>query len=115
MLIGIFSILGTVKVRWAFAEKPTKLYEIVCHVIQHCTFDVILGSSFLKVTETFSKHLHRLVNCVFNVFNVFHLNLMDGGRQTVDGQVGNWSVHAIADTGAERNVMDSMYVPNLLL
>ena len=52
---------------------------------------------------------------MFNAFNVFHLNLMDGGRQTLDGQVGDWSVHAILDTGAERNVMDSMYVPNSLL
>ncbi|KAM0796708.1 hypothetical protein BDR22DRAFT_510597 [Usnea florida] len=105
--------VGTVKVSWAFAEKPTKLYEILCHVIRHCTYDVILSSSFLAATETFSRHLHRLVRCVFNVFNVSHLNLMDGGRQTVDGQVGNWSVHAIADTGAERNVMDSIYAEAL--
>ena len=98
------------KLRWAFAEKPTELYDIVCHVLPHCTYDMILGSSFMKETETFSKHLHRLVKCAFNVFDVYHLSFLDGGRQTLFGEVGGYPVFAIPDTGAERNVMDLEYV-----
>ncbi len=99
------------KLRWAFTEKPTELYDIVCHVLENCTYDVILGSKFLAVTETFSKHLHRLVKCAFNVPKMFHLNLLDGGHQTLSGKVGGHQVFASPDTGAERNVMDLEYVP----
>ena len=101
--------------RWAFAEKPTELYDIVCHVLPQCTYDFILGSQFLNATETFSKHRRRLANCTFSVFNVFHLNFLDGGRQTIDGKVGGYQVFATPDTGAERNVIDLGYVPPFLI
>ena len=111
----ILPTTGRVKLRWAFTEKPTKFYDIVCNVLQHCTYDVILGSKFLTVTETFSKHLHRVAKCVFNVPKMFHLNLLGDGRQILSGRVGGHQVFATPDTGAERNVMDLEYVPTFLL
>ncbi|KAL9069729.1 MAG: hypothetical protein Q9161_005314 [Pseudevernia consocians] len=101
--------IGTVNLRWAFSEKPNEVIDIICHVLPQCAYDLILGSRFLTATETFSKHGRRLANCVFSVFNVFHLNYLDGSRQTLDGKVGGYQVLAIPDTGAERNVMDLGY------
>lgn len=104
--------------RWAFAEKPKEIIDIVCHVLPQCTYDLILGSKFLTATETFTKHRRRLVDCVFSMFNVFHLSFLDGRGQTLDGKVGGYPVSAILDTGAERNVMNLEYVspctPSLL-
>lgn len=101
--------------RWAFEEKPTELYDIVCHVLPECTYDFILGSRFLTATETFSKHRRRFSKCVFSMFNVFHLNFLGGGRQILNGKVGGYLVDAVPDTGAERNVISLEYVPTLLL
>lgn len=101
--------------RWAFAEKPAELYDIVCHVLPQCSYDFILGQKFLTVTETFSKYRRRLAQCVFSVFDVLHLSFLDGARQTIDGKVGANQVFAVPDTGAERNVMNLEYVPIFLL
>ncbi|CAF9920878.1 hypothetical protein IMSHALPRED_005028 [Imshaugia aleurites] len=101
--------IGTVNLRWAFAEKPKEIIDIVCHVLPQCTYDLILGSKFLTATETFTKHRRRLVDCVFSMFNVFHLSFLDGRGQTLDGKVGGYPVSAILDTGAERNVMNLDY------
>ena len=98
--------------RWAFAEEPIKPINIICHVLPICTYDLILGSKFLAATETLVKYRRRVTECAFAVLDVFHLNLLDDGHQALvlDGRVGDHPTCALADTGAERNVMDLQYV-----
>lgn len=94
--------------RWAFAEEPTKPIDIICHVLPTCTYNLILGSKFLAATETLVKYRRRVTQCAFNVLNLFHINLLDKAHQAlqVKGRLGDHPTCAVADTGAERNVMD---------
>lgn len=94
--------------RWAFAEEPTKPIQITCHVLPVCTYDLILGSRFLAATETLVKYRRRVTECAFTMLNVFHLNLLGNGHQglEVEGRLGDHPTSAVADTGAERNVID---------
>ena len=104
-------MLGTVNVRWAFADKPTETFEVVCHVISNCVYDVILGSGFLSMTETFTKYKHRLTKCLSSAARVLRFNLLDGGRQLLEGTLGNRNkVSAVLDTGAEGNVLGLRFV-----
>ena len=99
---------GTVRMRWAFAEEATKPFDIICHVLPICIYDLILGGKFLVATETLAKYRRRVTQCVFTSVNMLHFNLLYDGHQTleVEGRLGDHLTCAIADTGAERNVMD---------
>lgn len=107
--------VGTVNMRWAFAEEPTKPIQKTCHVLPVCTYDLILGSKFLAATETLVKYRRRVTECAFTMLNVFHLNLLDNCHQglEVQGGLGDHPASAIADTGAERNVIDLYYAKAL--
>ena len=103
--------IGTVNVRWAFADKPKEIVQVVCHVISNCAYDVILGRRFLSMTETFTRYRHRLTNCLSSTAGVLRINLLDESRQFLKGTLGNrHQTDAVPDTGAEGNVMDLRYV-----
>ena len=104
-------MIGTVNVRWAFADKPTKPINIVCHVISDCVYDVILGNQFLSMTETFTKYKHRFTKCLSSAAKVLRFNLLGGGRQLLEGTLGKRNkVYAVPDTGAEGNVLNLRFV-----
>ena len=93
--------------RWAFAEKPAEIFDIICHVLPHCTYDLILGSGFLTATETMSKYRRRITECVFSIANAFHLNFLGNDSQYLRGSLADrYTVLALPDTGAEVNVID---------
>ena len=99
--------LGAVTIDFAFAEKPSKIHKILCHVLPKCAYDLILGNTFLIATETLTKHRHRLTECVFPKLNLFHLNFLGNDDQRLRGTIADrYLAHAIPDTGAETNVMD---------
>ena len=107
--------LGTVTIDYAFAEEPSKIFTLVCHVLPHCIYDLILGNAFLVATETMSKYRRRLTECIFSVANVFHLGFLGNCRQFLEGTLADQYVaYAIPDTGAERNVMDLRYVSSVV-
>lgn len=105
------AMIGTVNVYWAFADQPTEFIKIVCHVISNCVYDVILGSRFLSMTETFTNYKHRLTRCLSSAARVLRFNLLDGSRQLLEGTLGNKNkVYAMPDTGAEGNVLNLRFV-----
>ena len=99
--------IGTAKIEYAFAEEPSKIYHLTCHVLRDCVYDLILGSSFLAATETLSKFRHRISNCAFKVLKFVHMAYMGTGSQLIEGTIaGSHPTSAVPDTGAECNVMD---------
>ena len=107
--------VGTVSIDYAFAETPSEIFNIVCHVLPHCIYDLILGSTFLTATQTISKYRSRLTECIFSVANVFHFGYLGNSQQVLEGTLADQFITcAISDTGAERNVMDLQYVTFLM-
>jgi hypothetical protein len=104
---SVINSIGTVTIDYAFAEEPSKVFKLVCHVLPHCIYDLILGNAFLTATETMSKYRRRLTECMFSVANVFHLGYLGNYMQTLKGTLADqYAALAVPDTGAERNVMD---------
>ena len=100
-------IVGTAKIVWSFAEESEKSFEILCHVLPTCTYEIVLGSGFLKTTKTLSRYRHRLVDCLFKTTKHSKMSFLGGGLQYLKGSVGGGcQVLAVPDSGAERNVMD---------
>jgi hypothetical protein len=99
--------IGTVTVDYAFAEEPSNIHKLICHVLPHCVYDLILGNAFLTATETMSKFRRRLTECVFSVVNMFHLGFLGNNSLQLEGVLADmYDVTATPDTGAERNVID---------
>lgn len=105
-------LLGTVSMRWVFAEKPRNTPKIICHVLPRCPYNVILGNGFLAATKTMSQHRRRLTHRFLSVPNVLRFNSLDNSRQLLKGKLaGGHDAFAVPDTGAEGNVMNLEYVP----
>ena len=108
---AVVDSIGTVTIDYSFAEEPSRVFKLLCYVLPHCVYDLILGNAFLTATETMSKFRRRLTRCVFSVVNMFHLNFLGNGSQRLEGFLADQYIALAApDTGAERNVMDSEYV-----
>ena len=110
LVLTVTDFIATVRLDWAFAEDPRKTYRIVCHVLDKCPYDMILGNDFLRMTETMSKYKHRLTSCSFNVASYIpHFGFLGGSRQRLHGQLAGKHVYAIPDSGADMNVMSLQY------
>ena len=66
-----------------------------------------MGNGFLRATATLVRYRHRLTQCLFPLTSNFaHFGFL-GEKQRLRGTIGDvFDVLAVADTGAERNVMD---------
>ncbi|KAG8529613.1 uncharacterized protein KY384_006250 [Bacidia gigantensis] len=101
---------GTVSVQWSFANEASKKLKIMCHVLPECPYDLLLGRKFLTATETLSKFRKRLTSCLFRASGVSSINLVGDNSMYLDGLLGDdIAASGIADTGAERNVIDYDY------
>lgn len=110
---------GTVAFDWAFSDNPKDQIPIVCDVLPDCSYSIILGSRFLAETQTLSKYKRRLTHCLFSGVNVLKMNFLehDDKCQRLLGSIGDgaesFAMSAVADTGAEGNVMDYRCEPLL--
>ena len=98
-------------IRWAFADSPKHRISILCHVLPSCTYDLILGNSFLKATETLTTFRYRLTKCLFTMINnVSHFGFLGETYERLEGTIADaHHVLAVPDTGADRNVMSLQY------
>ncbi|KAG8533929.1 uncharacterized protein KY384_001670 [Bacidia gigantensis] len=111
---SIITSIGTVTIDYAFAEEPSRLFKLTCHVIRDCLYDLILGSPFLTHTQTMSEYRRRLTECVFSISNFFHIGYLGNSSQLLRGAIADDSpAFAVPDTGAERNVMNLNYASGL--
>lgn len=103
--------IGTVSLRWSFAESLEEAVSIICHVLPRCIYDLILGNRFLTATETMSRFRHRLTQCLFPVAskNATFAFLGETFQRLEGVLAGKYNVLAVPDSGAERNVMDMQY------
>ncbi|KAK1761642.1 hypothetical protein QBC33DRAFT_605037 [Phialemonium atrogriseum] len=57
---------GCVHVKWKFA-KERKTHPVKCWILPGCAYDVILGSGFLKATQTLTKWVNRIKRTVVSL------------------------------------------------
>ena len=105
-LCELKQISGIARLDWSFAERPSKIIRIICHVIPQCPYDLILGRKFLNATRTLSNCRNRATNCLFAKTNAMGVSSLGNNPQRLSGFVGSHRALAIPDTGADRNVMD---------
>jgi predicted aspartyl protease len=102
-------VFGTTTLPFSFAgEEPT--HDLTFHVLQRSVHDVILGSSFLRASKTFTQFAHRVgrkerESVGPRIYRVHFL----GSHQYVRGMANGVGVNASPDTGADVSVMSAKF------
>lgn len=88
------------------------VHHLKFHILPDCIHNVILGKSFLKLTETLSKlsNFHRRVKeRVVKGISQFHLLYLGASSPMFEGFINGRPQTALADSGAKVLVMDEAY------
>lgn len=104
---SMVKVLGTMTLPFSFAEE-SKVHQVDFKVLASCVHDVVLGSPFLKLTQTLSRFKERIQQRLRKVFTHNRVCSL-GSHQYVDGQLNGFDVSAVPDTGADVSVMSASF------
>jgi predicted aspartyl protease len=106
---SIIRVVGTTTLPFSFAEE-TKQHDLTFHVIRKSVHDVILGSAFLRTSETFTRFAHRVGRKIREtISHGIHRLCFLGSQQYVNGLANDVEVDAVPDTGADVSVMSTRF------
>jgi predicted aspartyl protease len=92
------------------------VHNLNFHLLPDCIHDVILGKSFLKLTETFSilsNFYRRVQERVVKGISQFHLLYLGASSPMFEGSINGQPRTALADSGAKVLVMDEAYARSI--
>jgi hypothetical protein len=104
---GVSKTLGTVLIPFAFRGE-SKIYKLEFNVVRKCIRDIILGSPFLRVTETFTRFRHRVGRRLRNMFSC-QVRYLGAPQQQVFGRLDGVPTSALPDTGSDIMLLDAEY------
>lgn len=100
---------GVVATWYRFRDEPEKSYPLLFHILPNSVQDIILGRTFLKVTETFTctiNRLRRVKKTVLKTLKQHRLLYLGDRAPKFLGLLNGTFVDALADTGSNVLVMD---------
>lgn len=101
--------LGTITGEFNFlGEKST--YPLSCVVMEKTAHALVLGSRFLRITQTLTKYKSR-IKTIFS--NVLSLNLLGGQQDLLLGSCNDLLAAVVPDTGSDLMVMSSAYAASI--
>ncbi|RYP82396.1 hypothetical protein DL770_005577 [Monosporascus sp. CRB-9-2] len=109
------STTGAVTAPFRFRGEPHG-HDLKFHLLPDCIHDVILGKSFLKLTETFTNLLNfsrRVKERVIRGISQFHLLYLGTSSPMFEGSINGQPQTALADSGAKVLVMDEAYARSI--
>lgn len=109
---GRVKTIGVVRVLFRFQGETTS-YLLTFHVLPKCPQDVILGSTFLRLTKTLSSAVNfarrvfdRIVPRTSRHYKMLYLG---GCGPTFTGTIGGRPQEALADTGSKILIMNEEF------
>jgi hypothetical protein len=105
---AMVNTLGTVSQPIRFAEE-SETYMREFHVLPKCVHDIILGSPFLRLTQTFTKFRHRVVNKLRGLSPRHRVCFTGSSQQMLAGWANGRPVLALPDTGSDICLMSAQY------
>ncbi|KAH9908517.1 E1-E2 ATPase-domain-containing protein [Xylariomycetidae sp. FL2044] len=102
---------GQIKAQFKFAGEDG-IREILCTIMPVANYDLVLGGSFLKVTNTFTKHrdrLTRIFSCPLRIL----LNLIGSQQDVVAGFLNGQQCLAVPDSGSDIMALSRGYAKRL--
>jgi hypothetical protein len=100
--------LGTVSQTVRFAGESEE-YIREFHVLPKCVHDIILGSPFLRLTQTFTKFRHRVTRKLRAMSLRHRVCLTGSSQEMLSGWANGQSILALPDTGSDICLMSLRY------
>lgn len=108
---NIIKAMGRIVITVAFAKEPsTKVLHCAFYVFETLISPLIMGMSFLNLTETLVKYKHRLQDIISLDAAPLQLCSLDTPRCRLFCQANMQPKLACADTGSEIDLMSLAYV-----
>ncbi|KAK4963729.1 hypothetical protein LTR10_001360 [Elasticomyces elasticus] len=103
---SLASTTGLVTLPFSFSNE-TKVYQLEFPVMPKCVRDVILGSPFLRLTQTFERFAHRIQRTLRRCmpYRIQYL----GSAERVVGTLSGSVVDALPDTGSDVMLISETY------
>ncbi|KAF4853527.1 hypothetical protein CGCSCA4_v002345 [Colletotrichum siamense] len=98
---------GMIEVFWKFANDQTP-HILKCWILPGSSNDFVLGSQFLKMTETLTKFSHRIKKVLLP--HRPRLRLMGEEKERIMGLLNHRLTTALADTGSDVMLVSLEYV-----
>lgn len=99
---GVFNFLG---------EKES--YTLLCIVLEKCIHPLVLGSQFLRITQTLTKYTHRIKNIFSNILELNFLAVLEAEQYLLDGYLNGQAADIVPDTGSDIMVMSLLCAQRL--
>lgn len=102
-------VAGTMTLPFTFSGEPEQ-HNLTFHVLRKSVHDVILGSAFLRASETFTRFAHRVGRKIREAVGrgIRRVHFL-GSQQYVNGRANGVRVDAVPDTGADVSVMSAKF------
>ena len=87
-----------------------KAYELSCVILEKASHALVLGSKFLRLTETFTKYMHRLRRAIAPVsLRLPSLNLIGDEQEAIPGYLNGLRCLGVPDSGSDLMVVSGAY------
>lgn len=90
-----------------------KSYILLCVVLEKCIHPLVLGSQFLRVTQTLTKHTNRIKNVFSNILSLNFLGIFEAEQYLLDGYLNGQAADIVPDTGSDIMVMSLTFAERL--
>ncbi|GFF55798.1 hypothetical protein IFM58399_10162 [Aspergillus lentulus] len=91
---------GMVEVPWKFTGERM-IHTLNCWILPGCTHDLVLGSHFLRATQTLTKFVQRIKSEIVALPRRLRLQLLGKGSQRLLGYLDGHFTAAFPDTGSD--------------
>ncbi|KAK5119304.1 hypothetical protein LTR85_007660 [Meristemomyces frigidus] len=100
------TVIGTVNLPFSYIGE-TEVHHLDFYVLAHCIRDVILGSPFLRLTQTFERFAHRVSR---KLRDIKHTCVRySGSSERMVGSLDGLTVKALPDTGSDVMLLSAKY------
>lgn len=99
---------GMVEVPWRFAGEQ-KVHTLKCWIFPECVHNIILGSHFLRETQTTTKFKGRIKSKKTNLSRLLQLRFLGEEKQRLWGYLDGHPTAALPDTGSDVMLISSAY------
>lgn len=104
--------LGKVSGVFNFSDEENS-YPLLCMVLEKCVHPLVLGSQFLRVTQTLTKYTSRITNVFSNILGLNFLAVLEAEQCLLDGYLNGQAADIVPDTGSDIMVMSLLFAEQL--